>query len=261
MLSSCSCLCFGIFAVGIEFKLVLTALIFSLSSDSDEQQMSKDKKMDPVMFSLPEILLNDREEPDYTLSFPNFSPCYHQPFPPEELDIHELSLQTSHEFFTGPLCLPDPPLVMDEPASLRASKVASEMLWMIDQRTQRAQMDSNQQSVQHLIPIPVQPQIQAQGWRLQALSPGTRPQHVLSPLFPELTFCSCSPQDPGWMNMSPVASPSNSTFGFSPCVLVPVSSPVEFWFSPYSPPGPCLHPRWCLCPQAVRDHQPCNPDL
>ncbi|XP_044038988.1 protein piccolo-like [Siniperca chuatsi] len=213
--------------------------------------------MDPVLFSLPEIILNDRKEPDCTQSgFSDFSPHYHQLSPAdtsasqEKLHIPELSepsLQMSHEIISrvGQSRPSRPRHVMNESASLRTSTVAK-MLRTIansDQRTDTqswTQRDSNQQSVQHLIQM--QAQDSPSPLKLQTLLPGARSQPVLTPLLPELIFTSSSPQD--WLNISPI----------------------EFWYSPYSPPRswlllPLVRPSWCLCPQTVPVHQPCSPDL
>lgn len=208
--------------------------------------------MDPVLFSLPEIILKDSEEPDHTLSSANLSPRYHQPWPADKSalreahDTRELSEafpQRSHEIFSRV------GLVMDESASLGAPTVA---------KTLGGQGDSNQQS------SIVQPQIQAQDCpsplHQKALPPGA------CPVSTEFLYPPCSPPDSCWLNMSLVASTPNSPFGFSPYVLVPISRPTQFRFSPCSPPGSChvlpeVQPSWCLCHPAVPVHQACSPGL
>lgn len=229
--------------------------------------------MDPAPFSLLEMILNDREESGLTQSgsqsFYNFSHRASQ----EQQHVPEPSEILNRVGWS------EPRLVTDESASPRVSTVAQ----MLQRRASTdprphvlswTQRDSNQ----HLIPsltAPIELQIQAQASPsflgvspspLQTLTPVARSQLALTPLLQEFILTSCSPQNSCWLTITPAASMPDSRFGFSPRALAPISSPTEFRYSPYLPPCslvllPEVHPSWCLCPQMVPVHQPCNPDL
>ncbi|XP_045920535.1 uncharacterized protein LOC123980285 isoform X3 [Micropterus dolomieu] len=231
--------------------------------------------MDPAVFSLPEIITHPGSS--------NFFPHYHQPRPAytsasQDVDnrgLIEPSLLISREVISrGQFHRSGPHHVMNESASQRTSTVA-EILRSIANTDQRrtdtqfwTQCISNQR---HLIPgltVPIEPQTQAQDslspLNLQTLSPDPR-SHVPACTDSTLTiFTSCSPHNSFLLNMSPVASTANTSFGFSPYVLAPICGPTELCYSPYSPPHswllPEVHPSWCLCP-LMHVHQPCSTDL
>ncbi|XP_031160131.2 uncharacterized protein LOC116053255 isoform X2 [Sander lucioperca] len=220
--------------------------------------------MDP-MFSLPEIIPSDREEPASTQSgsphFSYFSSHYHQlvPAPQEEPDIHRLSEPSFQTSQVGQFCPPEPYLVTGESVLLRTPTVADlfQRRANPDHRADAlywTQRDSNQQCVQHLIPSlagSIQPQAQdcpssfnvLPGVCPQTLPPDARFQPGFTPLLPEV-----------------IVTPGCSSY-----FLVPISSPPECCCSGCSPPHswlllPEVRPSWCLCPQAVPVHQPCSPD-
>ncbi|KAM7366477.1 hypothetical protein PAMP_015915 [Pampus punctatissimus] len=135
-----------------------------------------------------------------------------------------------------------------------------------ERRTSRTQMASNPNlmgSTQHqespsflnFLPGPSPSPLIHQDFSSNPTQMGLR-RHI-----PELVFTPCSPQDACWLNMSPLASTSDSCFGFSPYPLVPFDIPTETWFSPCSPAHSWLHPSCCMCPQSVSVHQPCSLDL
>ncbi|XP_028420248.1 uncharacterized protein LOC114545881 isoform X2 [Perca flavescens] len=217
--------------------------------------------MEP-MFSLPEIILSDREEPASTQSESlNFSSHCHQlaPAPQEEPDIHRLSDPSFQTSPVGQFCQPEPYPVTGESVLLRTPTVA-DMLQRRANPDHRAdalywtQRDSNQQCVQHLIPSlagPIQPQAQDCPSSFTVL-PGVCPQ--TSP--PDARF------QPGFTPLLPeiIVTPGCSSY-----LLVPISSPPECCCNACSPPHswlllPEVRPSWCSCPQAVPVHQPCSPD-
>lgn len=227
-------------------------------------------RMDPVPFALPEVILNNGEEPDRTqsgsLSFYHFPPHYHQPFP-AELNTRRLSdhsLQTSHET-TG--CEAG----MDGSASQGAATTVAEILSRIsnaEHRTSWRQMSSNTTlmgPIQHQETpsfLHFLPGFSPSPLSLQCFPPDAT-QLGLTPLSPEFIFTQYSPPDTCWLNMSPLSSTPDSSLGLSPFVLLPISSPTESCFSPARSwlHQPEFHPSWCTCPRGVPVHQPCSPGL
>lgn len=202
------------------------------------------REMDPAVFLLPEIILNDGQAFNRT---PLCQPSSADRSPSQKgRDTRQL--QTSLEFPNRQLRPAEPHLVMSGSAAQGASRALEMTLTTADSR----QRCSNQQPAnQHLIPSssgPVAPR-----------APGglflCRPHPVLTPLTPQLTCHPCFPPWPNRMTVTPVASTSNSGFGFTPRAMAP------FWCAP--PPRPqlylhLLHPSECL----FRMPQPqlCNPD-
>eukprot|EP00064_Thunnus_orientalis_P006069 superscaffoldBa00000616_g6083 len=216
--------------------------------------------MDPVPFTPPEVILNYGEEQSGSLPLYHFPPRYHRPFPAE---LNTSGNETSsREARTDGSASQKPATVAE---MLRSTAANS------DHRTSQTQTASNQTPmgpVQHQGSpsfLHFLPGVSPSPLSLQDFSPDP-PQMGLSPLLPELVFTSCSPQDPLWLNMNPLSVTPDSRFGVSPCVLVPVSTPTEPWFSPDSParfrlPQPQFCPSWCVCPESVPVHQPCTPGL
>ncbi|XP_042257405.1 neurofilament heavy polypeptide-like [Thunnus maccoyii] len=216
--------------------------------------------MDPVPFTPPEVILNYGEEQSGSLPLYHFPPRYHRPFPAE---LNTSSNETSScEARTDGSASQKPATVAE---MLRSTAANS------DHRTSQTQAASNQTPmgpVQHQGSpsfLHFLPGVSPSPLSLQDFSPDP-PQMGLSPLLPELVFTPCSPQDPLWLNMNPLSVTPDSRFGVSPCVLVPVSTPTEPWFSPDSParfrlPQPQFCPSWCVCPESVPVHQPCTPGL
>ena len=233
--------------------------------------------MDPVLASLPEIILDDRA--DYSqpgaLRCPHFSPLFSagRCAPEEGLDNHKHVPQVSYEIFESEMFCPlgVHQIKMAHPASLKSPTVAE----MLRNRLCCDQMDHL--SVQDVFHSPTHP-IQAQQSPLcldflPAVCPSLHGFHTTSPPgagvqpgLPSLQCCPCPPHDSSWMNMSPLSSPPCPRFCWCPCTLAPVSSPSDVCSCPYLPPHPWLlkpelRPSWCLCSPAVPVHQTCSPAL
>ncbi|XP_037832672.1 uncharacterized protein LOC119617243 [Kryptolebias marmoratus] len=246
--------------------------MFSLSLDS----FSNIDTMDPAQWSPPDVHLIDRVsyyQPGVSPS-PHFSPLVSaaRSASQEQPGFTRPILQMSHETFRRETFHSLMAHQTGVDISASPPRVANPLRRMFDSDPQ------NQQSVELpmstlMNPFQAQTQTPPRLVLLPAVCPSPLNLRSLSPAAlrvpVEPTSClwrTSAPQDYHQPRVTFLPLSPCTRHDLSPCVLVPLSSPVQFRSDPYSPPGPFFispeyHPSRYLCPQMIPVHQNFSPVL